>query len=199
MLTVIRVCTAASPPHVYMHMLCTTYVLAHMFAVCPRAITSLVLAMLDAASPADQHIARRHRAADAGGFVGQLVRHSALPVILPNMYAKAELCTCRLWPPLNGSLDPKELEPVVDATVACFVDNNSNIVWIPESPEGLQGRWVSCKEACFLPRQAKLSPQVTAAGRRAGLLIPEIPAKAQRVSPCMLAATAVLFTSEEDI
>lgn len=149
--------------------------------------------LLQATSPAYQHIAKNHRAADAGDFNGQLIIHSSLPVILLNKYVKPELCTCRLWPPLDGSLDPKELEPVVAATVACFVDNGSNIVWIPDSPEGLQGRWVSCKEACFLPSQAKLSPQVIAAGRRAGLLIPDMPENAQWVSTCLL---AVLFTPE---
>lgn len=94
-------------------------------------------------------------------------------------------CICRLWPPLDGSLDPKELEPVVDATIACCIENSSKIVWVPDSREGLPGQWVSCREACFLPSQGKPSPQVIAAGRRAGLLVPEVPANAQHASTCI--------------
>lgn len=68
------------------------------------------------------------------------------------------------------------------------------MVLVPHNNEGLQGQWVSCREACFLERQGKPGPQVIAAGRRAGLLIPDIPANAQHVSTCKLATTAVRIT-----
>ena len=86
------------------------------------------------------------------------------------------LLPCRLWPPLANSLHPKELHPVISAMLSCLIDSGSNIVWAEGCLDLQAGQWVSLQEACFLPRDHKLSKTLVEVGRRAKLLIADVPA-----------------------
>jgi len=88
----------------------------------------------------------------------------------------------RLWPSLEG-LHPYELHPVVPAAIACLLANNSQVLWVPttgiDQKRGVQ--WVGAADACFVPQDTELPPVIVSVAKKAGLLVPDLPAHVQKV------------------
>lgn len=83
-----------------------------------------------------------------------------------------------MWPPLSSTLHPKELHPVIAATISCLVKNNGRVVWspAPDQPDGSKaGQWVTITDACFMSATGRLSKALINVGRQAGLHVVDMP------------------------
>ena len=99
---------------------------------------------------------------------------------------------CRLWPKAH-SFQPKLLDSVTAATVACLVSSQHKVLWVPtadHTPKSRSslfsyflnptpGKWVAVGDASFLESLLLFgiapSAVVINVARRAGLCIPDIP------------------------
>ena len=92
---------------------------------------------------------------------------------------------CSLWPPAANTFEPKELSSVAAATVARLVKNNSKVLWVADVWGGKIGQWVSASDACFLLPHDMPCQTLIDVGKRAGLLIPDLPAGIYQVCTCI--------------
>ncbi len=81
-------------------------------------------------------------------------------------------------------LHPKELHPVIAATISCVVNNNGRVMWSPaaDQPDGSKaGQWVTVTDACFVSAMDRPSQPLMNVGRQAGLHVVDIPGPSLQV------------------
>ncbi len=73
---------------------------------------------------------------------------------------------------------PKEMHPVIAATVSCLLNDNGRVVWSPAADQlngSKSGQWVTVTDACFISAANRPSKPLMNVGRQAGLHMVDVP------------------------